>query len=316
MSEAPIVPAAAARPERRPGVGYAMVAVAAVMFAVNGTVAKVVLTAGLSSFRLAEIRSAGALIGLALIVFLTRPSSLRIARREIPTLVVLGICGVALVQLFYFLSIRRLPIGIALLIEYLAPLLVALWARFVAGERVRRRIWAALVLALAGLALVVDVASGVSLDGLGVVFALLCAVGYAMYLLLAEHSVRGRDPVSLLAYGFLFASLAWAVTQPWWTFPATLVSRDVSLLGHLDGIHLPVWGLIVSLVVLGTIAPYALIVAALRHLSATRVGIVAMLEPLAGAIVAWAWLDEALGGLQIAGGIVVLAAIFLSQTAR
>src|SRR5207247_6362088 len=120
---------------------------------------------------------------------LTRPATLRAARRELPFLVVFGVLGVGLVQLFYFLAIRRLPIGVALLIEYLAPLLVATWARFVAHEPVRRRIWAALGLALAGLSLVVDIWAGVTLDSAGVGFALLGAVTFAGYLLLAQHSV-------------------------------------------------------------------------------------------------------------------------------
>jgi drug/metabolite transporter (DMT)-like permease len=293
-----------------------MVTAAAVLFGFNGTIAKIVLHSGISSLRLSEIRSAGAFLGLVLVVLATRPQVLRTSRRELPFLVLFGACGVAFVQLFYFLAIQRLPIGIALLIEYLAPLLVALWARFVAGEPVRRRIWLALALSLLGLSLVVDVWQGVSLDGAGVAFALLGALSYAVYLLLAQHSVAGRDPVSLLAYGFLFASLLWTAIQPWWSFPAGIVGGDVSLLGRLAGSHLPLWSLLACLVVLGTMAPFALIVGSLRHLSATRVGIIATLEPVAGALIAYAWLGETLGAVQLAGGAVVLAAIFLAQTAR
>jgi drug/metabolite transporter (DMT)-like permease len=293
-----------------------MVMSAALLFALNGTVAKVILSSGVDALRLSQIRSTGAFVGLSLVVLGQRPSAFRARSRELAHLLVFGICGVGLVQLFYFLAIRRLPIGIALLVEYLAPLLVALWARFVAHERVRRRIWVALALSLAGLSLVVDVWRGVSLSGLGVTFALLGALTYALYLLLAERSVAGRDPVSLLAYGFLFATLFWACVQPWWSFPADRVSGDVSLLGRLHGWHLPVWALLLWLVVFGTMAPFGLVVGALRHLSATRVGIVAMLEPVGGALVAYAWLDETLGTAQLAGGAVVLAAIFLAQTAR
>jgi drug/metabolite transporter (DMT)-like permease len=293
-----------------------MVTAAAVLFAINGTVSKVILASGLTSLRLAEIRTTGALLGLAAIVLLTRPMTLRATRRQLPFLIAFGVFGVSLVQLLYFFAIRRLPIGVALLLEYLAPLLVALWARFVVKEPVRRRIWAALALALAGLSLVVDVWRGVSLDGAGVAFALLGALSFAVYLLLAEHSVAGRDPLSLLVYGFLFASVFWACIQPWWTFPGSIVVRDISLLGHLSGSHLPVWALLAWLVLLGTMVPFALIVGSLRHLSATRVGIVAMLEPVAGAVVAYAWLGETLGAVQLTGGAVVLAAIVLAQTAR
>ena len=80
--------------------------------------------------------------------------------------------------------------------------------------------------------------------------------------------------------------------------------------------HLPVWALAGWMIVLGTIVPFFLLVSALRHLSASRVAIVAMLEPVAGALVAWAWLGESLDGVQLVGAGVVLAAIGLAQTAR
>jgi drug/metabolite transporter (DMT)-like permease len=315
VTEAPLVPAPEPR-DQRPAVGYAMVTAAAILFGVNGTIAKIVLHSGISSLRLSEVRSTGAFLGLTLVVLATRPRSFVTSWHELPRLVVFGACGVAFVQLFYFLALRRLPVGVSLLIEYLAPLLVALWARFATREPVRRRIWLALALSLAGLSLVADVWQGISLDGAGVAFALLGALSYAVYLLLAEHSVAGRDPVSLLAYGFLFASVLWAVIQPWWSFPGGLVGDDVSLLGRLADTQLPLWSLLIVMVVFGTMAPFALIVGALRHLSATRVGIIATLEPVAGALIAYGWLGETLGAMQLAGGAVVLAAILLAQTAR
>lgn len=114
----------------RPGLGYAMVASAATLFAVNGTVSKVILGSGISSGQLTAVRCAGALIGLGLIAAATRPRSLRVRTGDLPLLVALGI-GLAVVQWAYFFAIHRLDIGIALLIQYIAPLLVALWARFV-----------------------------------------------------------------------------------------------------------------------------------------------------------------------------------------
>jgi drug/metabolite transporter (DMT)-like permease len=304
------------RPARRPVLGYAMVMTAATLWAVNGTVSKVILSSGLSSPRLAEVRSTGAFALLAVAIAAVRPATLAIRARELPLLVAFGAGGLALVQWFYFLAIHRLAIGIALLIEYLAPVLVALWARFVLHQPVRQRIWLALALAVAGLALVVEIWSGLSLDAAGVGAALAGAASYALYLLLAEHGVGGRDPVSLVCFGFLFASLAWSLVQPWWTFPGGIVGTDVSLHGHLSSVHLPVWSLIAWMVVLGTIIPFALLVGALRHIAATRAAIVAMLEPVVATVVAWAWLGETLTAVQLAGGAVVLAAIFLAQSAR
>ena len=319
MTEAPL-PVEPAR-HRRPRVGYAMAAGAATLWAVNGMVSKVILASGVSSLRLTQVRMTGGLIGFVLVLLLIAPERLRVRARELPFLALFGIGGLVFVQWFYFLAIHRLAVGIALLIEYVAPLLVALWARYVFHEPVRRRIWLALALALVGLALIVNVrhgaghtASGISTAG--VLFALLSAAAYTVYLLLAEHAVGDRDAVSLLAWGFGFGALFWCFAAPWWSFPFGRVGADVSLLGHLSHHQLPVWALMLFLVVIGTVVPFFLLVSALRHLSATRVGIIAMLEPVVATIVAWAWLKESLGAAQLIGAAVVLGAILLAQTAR
>ena len=293
-----------------------MAATGATLWAVNGTVSKVILASGIDAQRLSQVRSTGAFAGLALVVGLTRPAALRVRARDLPFLAFFGIVGLAFVQWFYFIAIHRLEIAVALLIQYTAPLLVALWARFVHREHVRRRIWVALVLALGGLSLVLDAWHGVTLDTLGVVASVVASVTYALYLLLAERALVRRDPVSLLTWGFLFAALFWAVARPWWTFPFGRAAASVSLLGRLDGLHLPVWVLMASVIVLGTIVPFTLVVAALRHLRATRVGIVAMVEPVVGTVVAYVWLAESLGVAQVVGGAIVLTAIGLAQTAR
>ena len=315
MADVAYIPGARGH-DRRPAVGYAMVLSAALLFALNGTVSKVVLQSGISSLELTQVRATGACVGFALALALTRPHSLRLRRRELPYLVVFGIAGVAMVQWLYFVAIARLPIGIALLIQYLAPILIALWAWAVFKEPIRRRIWLALVLAVAGLSLVVEAWGGLALDGLGVAAALSAAVAYAVYVLMAEHAVRLRDPASLTAYGFLFAALFWAAVQPVWRFPAGRVDDSVSLLGHLERFSLPVWSLLLYVVVAGTMITFLLVAAALRHISATRVGIVAMLEPVAASGVAFLWLGESFGAWQLAGGAVVLVAILLAQTAR
>jgi drug/metabolite transporter (DMT)-like permease len=312
----PILPAGARPRDRRPLLGYGMVFLASTLFGINGTVSKVIQDAGLSAARLTEVRSTGAFAGLALVVALTNRRALRLRAREVPLLVLFGVCGLAFVQWFYFVAIHRLAIGIALLIQYLAPLLVALWARFFGHEDVRRRIWVALALALAGLALVVEIWSGIALDTLGVGACLAAALSYALYILVAEHAVATRDPISLSCYGFFFASLFWAAVQPWWSFPDGVIGRTTSLHGHLASLHLPVWALVAWLIVLGAIVPFALVIAALRHVSATRAGIAAMLEPPAATLVAFLWLGESLGLFQLLGGGLVFAAIGLAQSSR
>jgi drug/metabolite transporter (DMT)-like permease len=281
-------------------------------------VAKVVLrSGGLSAQRLSEVRVTGAAVLLFAIVVATRPAALRVERRELGFLVAFGVLGLALVQFFYFVAIRRLDIGIALVIQYIAPVLVALWARFFEREPVRRRLWLALALALGGLSLVVDLWRGISIDTLGVGACLCAAFAYATYVVMADHALRrGRDTVSLLAWGFLFATLFWSALEPWWTFPHDRLGESASLLGRLDGVHLPVWTLLGYVVVFGTVVPFVFIVTALRHVSATRAIVLAMLEPVLAAVVAFGWLGETLSGVQIAGAVLVLAGILIAQTAR
>jgi len=320
VADAPFAPPAfeTRPPAPRPLLGYALVWTAVLLWSLNAVVAKVVLdSAGLSSLRLAEVRSTGSALVLVAAVALLRPTTLRVGRRELGFLALFGIFGLAFVQLFYFVGIRRLDIGIALVIQYLAPVFVALWARFFVREPVRRRLWGAIALSLLGLVLVVELPGGSSLDGLGVAACLVTAVAYAVYVLMAERSLEGgRDVYSLLAWGFAFATLFWAVAQPWWTFPLEEVDGSASLLGRLSGTSTPVWLLLAYVVILGTVVPFVLFVSALHHVPATRVTIVAMLEPVLAALMAWIWLEEELGALQILGGLVVLAGVVLAQTAR
>ncbi len=302
---------------RHPRLGYALVLVAATLWAINGVISKVIIESGhVPAQRLTEVRTTGSFTLLFVVLALTRPDSLRVRREELPVLLTFGVLGLAFVQWFYFEAISRLDIGVALLIQYVAPVLVALWARFAYHEPVRRRIWASLALSIMGIALLVQLWQGLTLDGLGVAAALGSAVTFAVYVLSAERAVTRRDPLSLVCYGFLLASLFWALVQPLWTFPAERADDTVSLLGRLEDLSAPVWLLMAWMVVLGTMVPFVLLAASLRHIPASRAAITAMFEPVAATVFAYLWLGESLTALQFAGALVVLAAIVLAQTAR
>jgi drug/metabolite transporter (DMT)-like permease len=301
---------------RHRALGYAMVAVAATLFAINGTVSKVILGSGIDAQELTEVRCAGALLGLMLIALATRPEALPLRREELLLIVALGVVGLALVQWSYFFAIHRVEIGVALVIQFVGPILVALWARLVYHEHVRARLWVSLVLALTGLLLVVEIWQTNGPSGAGLAAAALAAVTYAAYILLAERGVRCRDPISLSAWGFLFATLFWSLVAPWWNFPSGRVGSEVSLLGKLASHQLPVWALMLWMIVLGTIIPFVLVVGALQRISATRVGITAMLEPVVAIAVAWAWLGESLDPVQVSGAAVTLAGVALALSSR
>jgi drug/metabolite transporter (DMT)-like permease len=286
---------------------------AACLFAVNGTVSKLVLASGMSSLHLVEIRCAGAAAVLCLVALARSPRSLAFSRRDLVFLAVYGIVGVAMVQWLYFVAIGRIPVGVALLVEFTAPLLVALWVRFARRRPVRRRVWPALVLVLAGLALVAEVWAGLTLDALGLAAAVVDAGVLAAYYLLGEHGVATRDPVPLAALGFSAAALFWMVLLPPWTFPAASLAVPVHAVGALT---LPAGVLVAWVVLLGTVAPFVLVLLGLRRIGATRSGLLGTLEPVLAGGVAWLVLGERLGWVQIAGAGVVLAGIVLAETAR
>ena len=317
MTTATVEPARPARPDRSaPLRGVVAALAASLLFAVNGTVSKTVLESGLSSLRLVELRSLGAALCLLVAVAVLRPRALRVAPRELAFLAVAGVVGIGLVQWLYFVAIGRLPVGIALLLEYLAPVLVVVWVRFVRGEQVRRRLWAALALSVSGLVVVGQVWQGLRLDGLGVLAGLGAAVSLAAYYLTSERGLGRRDPLSLAAWTFTAAALFWSVLQPWWTFPWADLVRDVGVPGPLPDAVVPAWLLVGWVVVLGTVVPYGLILVALGSLGSARTGLLGMAEPVLAGAVAWVVLGEALSALQLAGAAVVLTGILLAETAR
>lgn len=301
---------------RRPRLGYAMTLAAATLFAVNGAVSKLALEAGeMGTLRWTELRSTGGFVGLLLAVSILAPSRLGVARSQLPALALYGLFGFALVQWLYFVAIARLPIGIGLLFEFTAPVLIALWARFAWKEPVRQRVWVALALVIAGLVLVARVWQGATLDGIGVAAGLLAAGALAFFYLQGERLAGRHDSLAVVCVALGFASLFWALVQPWWSFPFSSLTVEATLPGEILGTA-PVWALAAWTIVLGTIAPFVLSIRALQHLPATTVGIVATFEPVAAAAVAWVWLGETLVAVQIAGGLVVLAGILLAETSR
>ena len=301
--------------ERGRPIGYVMAIGGAMLFSVNGSVSKVTLSSGLDSLDLVLLRCAGAMAALLLLVLIVEPSRLRVGRQEWPLLLVYGVIGIALVQWLYFVAIARLPVGIALLLEFTAPLLVALWATFVQRKDLGRTVWLALGLALAGLALVAEVWQGLTLDLVGVLAAAAAAVSLATYFVAGEHAVGTRDTLSLAFWAFVVATVFWSVAHPWWTVPWQELTANVSLQGNLDSWSVPLWRLVVWIVVLGTVAPFLLVIGALRHVPATRAGIVGTLEPVLAGLVAFLWLGEVLSLIQVIGAMVVIVGVSLAQLA-
>src|SRR5699024_10165433 len=296
-----------------------LVLVAATTFGINAGVTRVALRAGVDAMTFTSLRITAAATVLALIAAVISPASLRIPRRDEALLfLAFGALGVASLQLTYNIAINRIPLGMALLLEYLAVVLVVLWARFVRGETVHRRVGYAVVCCLAGVTAVGQVWQGRTLDLLGVVMGLSAAVSFVAYLIAGERHARDAvgqaDSLHLIVWGFIVGAIIMNVVAPSWEVrDLRVVANWRGLLSHLDS---PLWLPIVLTVLLGTVLPFFCELFALRMLPATIVTVVSTLEPVVAIIVGWVWWSEALEGSQLIGCALIMSGIWLAQSAR
>jgi drug/metabolite transporter (DMT)-like permease len=287
-----------------PARGYALAATGAALFSLNGSMARYLLGDGVDAARLSQLRSAGSWLLLLLILGVSRRDLLRVDRSELPSLALLGVLGLAAVHATFFLAVDRLQIGPAVTIQYLAPLLLLVWLRVFHARRIAPSLWAAVALSLVGCFFVVRAYDVSRLDALGVVAAFGAMLSFAIYVVGSERAGERHQAVTTLFWAFGFASLFWALVTPWWSFPwEGLTSSRNALLA-------------LALVIAGTLLPFICMVAALRHIPAPRVAVIATLEPVLAAVFAWIIHDEALAGIQIAGGLIVLTAVAWVQTRR
>lgn len=311
---------AALHEETRPRLllGYGLYLAATVLFALNGSVVKAILLSGVSAVSLSQIRATGAFVLLLVIVAVARPHALRIRRTEWKLLLAYGVIGVSMTQFLYFVALERMPIGLALIIEFTAPIFVVLWVRFGRRQPVRSTVWVGLLLALVGLALIAQVWQGFTLDGLGVAAAFGAAIALALFYLIGEHQQRGdsaRDSLSLTMWGMGGAALFWAIVQPVWLFPwAEYSGLSAPLAG--SGPQLPLPTLTAWMIVMGTALPFALAIASLAYITAAQASIVGMTEPLIASVIAWIVLAEVFTPVQIVGGVTVLAGVYLAERSR
>ncbi|MFF7471889.1 EamA family transporter [Streptomyces sp. NPDC008092] len=292
------------------GLGLSLALGSALAFGGSGVAAKPLIEAGLAPLHVVWLRVAGA--ALVMLPLAVRHRDL--PRRRPALLAGFGLLAVAGVQACYFAAISRIPVGVALLVEYLAPALVLGWVRFVQRRPVTRAAALGVALAAGGLACVVEVWSGLRFDALGLVLALGAACCQVGYFVLADHGGGGggeeADPLGVIAYGLLVgAGLLTVVARPW--------EMDWSVLGgsaRMNGVGVPAAVLLAWIVLVATVVAYVTGVVSVRRLSPQVAGVVACLEAVVATVLAWVLLGERLSVPQLVGGAVVLLGAFIAQS--
>ena len=283
-------------------------------FAINGPVAKLALLNGLSSSELSALRIEGAFLLLLIVSLFVGRSGFKVKKKEILPLIGYGFFGVAMTQFLYFVAIKRIEVGVALIIEFTAPIMVALYLRFVLKRQVSARVWLSLFLAILGLSFITQVWTGSKLDSFGVVSAFGAAVALAIYYIGGEFLVSKRSAISLTTLAMGVGAIFWFFAQPLNTIPWNLLSNQV-VLPHDVG-SIPLAFVIFWIIFMGTVLPFLLYFMAFKYIDSKRASVFGLLEPVLASVVALILLGETLVGIQILGGIMVLTGVLFAETAR
>jgi drug/metabolite transporter (DMT)-like permease len=292
-----------------PAKGTGLIVFSSCCFGFSGPLARAAMDTGLAPQQVASVRICLAAVVLLAGTLLVRPGALRMRRRDLPVLVAYGVVGVAVVQLLYFVTVSRLPVGIAMLLEYLSPVLVTLWVRFVRHTVLSRALWVGVGLALTGLCLVAKVWQGLTFDTVGLVAGLSTAACSAAYFLLGERGVATSDPVGMTTWGLVIGAVAMIAVCPPWTIPAHLFTAP-AVFGPL---HTHAWQLLLAITLIATVVAYLTGMAAPRHLPSSVVSVLSLVEPVVSIALAWAMLHQALSPVQVAGGVVLLSGALIVQ---
>ncbi|MEU6644849.1 EamA family transporter [Saccharomonospora sp. NPDC046836] len=305
-------PATQRPPVARRGRGIALILLASLFFGSSGAIGKPAMVAGLDPDEVAAARIGISALVLVTVIALVRPGLLRVPRGQWKLLIGYGLLGVAGVQLLYFVAASRIPIGVAILLEFTSPVLVALWVRFVRRVRLPWAMWLGIALALVGLGMVARVGEGLRLDTIGLLAGVGAALCSAAYFLLGEHGVANHHPLGMVTWGMIVGAAALFVVAPPWTLPAEVLTSQA----EFGPWRPPVWLLLVVVALLSTVLAYLAGITALRHLPAAAASVLALVEPLVATAAAWILLGEALTTVQLLGaGVLLGGAVIVQLTA-
>ena len=297
-----------------PLLGYLLLILGVSLFAFNASVAKLVMQAALGAPELTAIRITGAFLVLLPVAFFRARPYLKVSRKEIPKFIGFGVLGLTMTQFLYFAALERIEVGLAIIIEYLSPIIVALYLRFWRKQFISPRVWLSIVLALFGLSLITDIWSGFDVDILGFSFAFGAAIAVSIYFLGGEVLVRQRGSIALTTLAMGVGAGFWLSFSPFWLWSWELFANTIEI--SQVGIELPIYSLLIWVAVMGAVAPFWLVFTAMKYIDAKKAAILGLLEPVIASLVAFILLGEILSTIQLIGGAIVLIGVTLAETAR
>lgn len=291
---------------RSTSAGLLVALLSAATFATSGPFAKSLLDTGWTPGSVVFLRIAGAALLLAVPTVRALDGRWHLLRRGWTQILAYGIAAVSVPQLAFFYAVQHLSVGVALLLEYLGLVLVVGWQCLVARRLPKIPTVAGVLLAIIGLVLVLDLFGGVRVDGVGVVWGLVAALGLASYFLLSGHAAEEPLPSLVLAGGGLVVgAVGFAVLGLAGLLPMSFESQPVQLAGAL----LPAWVAVLELAVFAAATAYVTGIIAARVLGAKVASFVGLAEVMFAVLFAWLLLGELPRPIQLLGGLFILAGV-------
>lgn len=291
--------------QRGAGVGFAVLSAAT--FGTSGAFAASLLASGWTPLAAVTVRVVLAALVLTVPALLFLRGRFSQARRSAGTLLVYGVAAVAGAQLCYFNAVEHLSVAVALLLEYSGALLVVAWLWLRHGQRPRHLTVAGALLAVAGLALVLDLLGSGEVDAVGVLWGLGAAVGLATYFVISAGTDDALPPLVIAWGGLAVGGVALMTAGAFGVLPFAAPRTDVTLLDTRVSWLLPVLGL--SLV--AAVVAYVAGIVGARLLGAKVASFVGLTEVLFAVLFAWLLLGQALRPVQLLGAVLVVAGIAL-----
>ncbi len=285
--------------------GLAIALLSALSFGTSGALIKPMLEAGWSPAAAVTARALTASVVLAPIAIVVLRGHWHALWRGRWRVLGMGVVGVAATQLAYFTALRTIPISTALLVEFLAPLLLVGLAWATTRRAPRALVLVGCALAVGGLLLVIGPGAIQAVDPVGLGFAFAAAIGCAAYFLIAARPGDGLPPVALAAAGLLVGGLSLALVGATGILPFAATFGDLPLFGNTA----PWWVPLLIVAVISTALAYVTGITGAAALGSRLASFVALLEVVFASLFAWLLLGEELSPLQLVGGALILGGI-------
>ena len=297
-------PAARSTSQTR-GIWIALASSAA--FGISGSFARGLFEAGWSPTAAVAARMAGAAVVLAIPAVLAMRGRWVLVRTNWLSILLFGLFGVGACQLCYFLAVQRLDVGVALLLEYLAPVLIVLvlWVRH--QKRPSAATIAGTLLSLLGLIAVLDLTGASAIDPIGVLWGLGAAVGLTVYFFISAKVDGALPPIMLSAGGMAVGAITMLLVGALGILPMTFAAGS----GSFAGFQTPWWAALIGLIMIATVFSYTTGVMAARALGSKVASFISLTEVLFAVLWAWLLLSELPGLVQLFGGLLIVAGVVL-----